>query len=218
MPNQNKNNQKMSPNRQPSKVDNKTNLIGLCVFVGVLVIVVIVIFIMTMSISSGTNNNSNANTNLGIHTSKTTAPVSVVTTDANAKKTTAGADGSGVMTVKEDVNVRSGPGSNYDKLGELSAGTQVTVYEINAGWLRIDFENSDSAYIYENYVDGTFTGATASGDAYTTTTTTAAQGYYDNEGNWVQNNNQTTTTGYYDDNGNWVTGTTTTTAVTYVQY
>lgn len=57
------------------------------------------------------------------------------------------------MYVTEKLTVRSGPNSQYTKLGTLSAGDSVTVtgqYEEN-GWYQIDY-NGTKAYVSELYV------------------------------------------------------------------
>lgn len=60
------------------------------------------------------------------------------------------------MYVTEKLTVRSGPNSQYTKLGTLSAGDSVTVtgqYEEN-GWYQIDY-NGTKAYVSELYVTET---------------------------------------------------------------
>lgn len=41
------------------------------------------------------------------------------------------------VKVSSRLNVRSGPGTNYDKIGTLQNGEMVTVYENNGNWSRI---------------------------------------------------------------------------------
>lgn len=49
------------------------------------------------------------------------------------------------------LNVRSGPGSSYGKLGTLSSGKQVEILETQGGWHRIDF-NGKTGYVSGQYV------------------------------------------------------------------
>lgn len=49
------------------------------------------------------------------------------------------------------LNVRSGPGSSYGKLGTLSSGKQVTILETQNGWHRINF-NGKTGYVSTQYV------------------------------------------------------------------
>lgn len=38
---------------------------------------------------------------------------------------------------KQGVNLRKGPGTEHDSLGELSKGTELTVYSLNNGWYKV---------------------------------------------------------------------------------
>ena len=49
------------------------------------------------------------------------------------------------------LNVRSGPGSSYSKLGTLSSGKQVTILDTQNDWHRIDF-NGKTGYVSTQYV------------------------------------------------------------------
>lgn len=49
------------------------------------------------------------------------------------------------------MNVRSGPGTNYESIGKLSNGDSVLIYEINGNWYRIKYNGQD-AYIFGSYV------------------------------------------------------------------
>ena len=42
-----------------------------------------------------------------------------------------------VVTTPAGLNVRSGPGTNYKKVGKLSGGTVFTAYNSKSGWLQI---------------------------------------------------------------------------------
>lgn len=157
----------MQDGKNKNNNNSKNNLIGLAIFVGMFILIVIVIIILTKSIlpSSGSSTTSMlvADSNLGIHTDTTTEPVSITTSgnnssqndndsydDYNGSSTEQGTK----MTVNSSVNVRSGPGSENKQIGEIAAGTEITVYENVGGWYRILFNGSTDAYVYSSYVDG----------------------------------------------------------------
>lgn len=54
------------------------------------------------------------------------------------------------------LNVRSGPGSSYGKIGTLSSGAQVEILETQSGWYRINF-NGKNGYVSSQYVTVTKT-------------------------------------------------------------
>ncbi|MBO4351328.1 MAG: SH3 domain-containing protein [Proteobacteria bacterium] len=66
------------------------------------------------------------------------------------------------------LNVRSGPGTSYGKIGSLSQGSQVTVLEEKDGWYRIEYEGKEG-WISAEYCtkigsgDGTPGGVTSNG-------------------------------------------------------
>lgn len=49
------------------------------------------------------------------------------------------------------VNLRSGPGTFHDILGEAEDGQEFTYFDEDQGWYKIDFDGQE-AWIYENYV------------------------------------------------------------------
>ena len=52
----------------------------------------------------------------------------------------------------QTVNVRKGPGSDYEKLGSLTAGQKVTVTgQADTGWFRIDY-NGEEGYVSDKYL------------------------------------------------------------------
>ena len=59
----------------------------------------------------------------------------------------------------KQVNVRSGPGTNYDKLGSLNWGDGVTRTGIGTGdyssWSRVEFSNGTVAYVASSYLSTT---------------------------------------------------------------
>ena len=61
-----------------------------------------------------------------------------------------------VVRAADGLNVRSGPGTNYDKIGKLSNGTVVDVLEATGnGWYKISFTNANGAAT-EGYVSGDY--------------------------------------------------------------
>lgn len=72
------------------------------------------------------------------------------------------------VTAKSGLNVRSGPGTNYSKIGALAYGTQIEVAGISNGWATITYSGK-TAYVSSKYlaiVDlGSNTGDWVIGDA-----------------------------------------------------
>ena len=59
---------------------------------------------------------------------------------------------SAIKYTTQTVNVRKGPGSDYEKLGSLTAGQKVTVTgQADTGWFRIDY-NGEEGYVSDKYL------------------------------------------------------------------
>ena len=56
-----------------------------------------------------------------------------------------------VKTQGSSLNVRSGPSTNYNKIGSISNGSKVDVYSISSGWAKIKYNNS-IGYVSANYL------------------------------------------------------------------
>ncbi|TPB27153.1 hypothetical protein DIJ63_39030, partial [Burkholderia pseudomallei] len=56
-----------------------------------------------------------------------------------------------MYTITESLNVRTGPGTSYDKIGTLSKGSKVEVVEESDGWSKIKF-NDGYGYVSTNYL------------------------------------------------------------------
>ncbi len=57
-----------------------------------------------------------------------------------------------VLFVKNPVNVRKGPSTDYDVIGGLEKGKQITVTGlVDTGWYRIQY-NDEIAYVYASYL------------------------------------------------------------------
>lgn len=55
------------------------------------------------------------------------------------------------VTAKSGLNVRSGPGTGYAKLGALTCGTEIQVSAISSGWASIDYGGT-GAFVSANYI------------------------------------------------------------------
>ncbi len=74
-------------------------------------------------------------------------------TETAAPETEAETESAGTpMVTTEDVNVRSGPGTDHDVLGSLSSGTEVTAVGEDGDWVIIEYGDG-TGYIYGDYVE-----------------------------------------------------------------
>ncbi len=60
--------------------------------------------------------------------------------------------GYGEVNVDSVLNVRSGPGTDYDKLGTLSAGTVVEITGMEDGWYHIAYGEEKAGYVSSDYI------------------------------------------------------------------
>ncbi len=103
----------------------------------------------------------------------TTSPATTVTTVtvATTEETTAAytvEEMNAVMYAKTSLNVRSGPSTDYDKIGRLDEGEEVTVTGVaSTGWYRISYDGSEG-FVSNNYL------LSEKPSAPTVTTTTAS--------------------------------------------
>ena len=72
-----------------------------------------------------------------------------------------------VATQSANLNVRSGPGTNYSKVSSLSKGTQVTVTEINGDWSKIS--SPVSGWVSSSYLSSTAVTTNSTSTNYSTT-------------------------------------------------
>lgn len=49
------------------------------------------------------------------------------------------------------LNVRSGPGKTYKKVGSLKKGTSVTIVSTKAAWKKVSYKNG-TGYVYSKYL------------------------------------------------------------------
>ena len=60
------------------------------------------------------------------------------------------------------LNVRSGPGSNYNKVASVSNGTTVTVLEdAGNGWYKIEYSSGKTGYVSADYIQITGSGSSS---------------------------------------------------------
>ncbi|GEM_PF-719944 len=57
-----------------------------------------------------------------------------------------------VVNVTSSLNVRNGPGTNYDKIGSLGPGATVTVIEKEGNWYKIEY-NGGVGYVSADYIE-----------------------------------------------------------------
>jgi len=55
------------------------------------------------------------------------------------------------VTASDGLNVRSGPGINFQKVGGLSFGALINVEKVDAGWAKI--AGSDELYVFANWIE-----------------------------------------------------------------
>lgn len=56
-------------------------------------------------------------------------------------------------SVGDNLNVRKGPGTDYDVVDSLDIGTGVTVVEWDGNWAHISVNGNDAGYVYGAYLD-----------------------------------------------------------------
>ena len=64
-----------------------------------------------------------------------------------------------VNTNAEGLNVRSGPGTSYSRIGGLSRGYRVIVLSTSGGWSRILYSGTKTGYVSAQYLAGSTTGS-----------------------------------------------------------
>jgi len=79
------------------------------------------------------------------------------------------------------LNVRSGPGSSYEKVASLANGSKVTILASENGWYKVDYGNGKTGYVSADYVKvsanssgGSSSGAASSVPANSTGTISGA--------------------------------------------
>ncbi len=80
----------------------------------------------------------------------TWTPAPSLTSMPLAPSSNSGGSTTGTRYITQEVNVRSGPGTTYDRLGTLPLGYAIRVLEEQAGWYRISF-NSQEGWVAGQY-------------------------------------------------------------------
>lgn len=57
-----------------------------------------------------------------------------------------------IINADGGLNIRSGPGTSYDKVASASNGAEVTVLGEENGWYKIKYNNTDVGYVSKEYV------------------------------------------------------------------
>lgn len=104
------------------------------------------------------------------------AAASTVSTEATEEGTTYR------VTPAIGLNVRSGPGTNYGKLGALPYGTEITVTGISNGWATIQY-SGQTAYVSAQYIEEVSGGQAEGSSEASTATGLAVQAVFVRE-NW----------------------------------
>lgn len=76
------------------------------------------------------------------------------------------------------LNVRSGPGSSYEKVASLTNGSKVTILGTENGWYKVDYGNGKTGYVSTDYVkvNSGSSGSSSSSAGSTGTITRAGNG------------------------------------------
>ena len=53
----------------------------------------------------------------------------------------------------ESLNVRSGPGTDYDIAGSLVEGDRVKLLELEGTWYRVEFGSGGTGYVSARYIE-----------------------------------------------------------------
>ncbi len=64
---------------------------------------------------------------------------------------TSGSKGT-IVNAGGGLNIRSGPGTSYDKVASAQNGAEVTILGEENGWYKIKYNNTDTGYVSKDYV------------------------------------------------------------------
>lgn len=59
----------------------------------------------------------------------------------------------GTVTTNSSVNIRSGAGTSYERIGSLKDGAKVLVLDNSKGWCKIAYEDGSIGYMSADYID-----------------------------------------------------------------
>ena len=57
-----------------------------------------------------------------------------------------------IVNAEGGLNIRSGPGTSYEKVASAQNGAEVTVLGEENGWYKIKYNNTDTGYVSKEYV------------------------------------------------------------------
>lgn len=69
----------------------------------------------------------------------------------NTGTVTSGSKGT-IVNAGSGLNIRSGPGTSYDKVASAQNGAEVTILGEENGWYKIKYNNTDTGYVSKDYV------------------------------------------------------------------
>jgi len=91
---------------------------------------------------TGTSNSTPTNTNTGTSTGATTTTTTVTLPAAYQK----------AKVNTNNLNLRSGPDTTYDKVTQLALGTEVSIYERQGSWYSVLAATGQKGWVYAEYV------------------------------------------------------------------
>ncbi len=62
------------------------------------------------------------------------------------------AGSTGVVNADTGLKVRSGPGTDYEKVASLSDGDRVTILEVSGGWYKVEYKRGETGYVSSDFV------------------------------------------------------------------
>jgi len=81
-----------------------------------------------------------------------TAEATVYCKPSGGGTTASGGQQGKVVNAEKGVNIRSGPGTDYDKVASASNGAKVTVLGEENGWYKVQYKNNKTGYIRKDYI------------------------------------------------------------------
>lgn len=72
-------------------------------------------------------------------------------TSGSTGTVTSGSKGT-IVNASGGLNIRSGPGTSYDKVASAQNGAEVTILGEENGWYKIKYNNTDTGYVSKDYV------------------------------------------------------------------
>ncbi len=79
-----------------------------------------------------------------------TTPATPTPTPAPSATSSSGI-GTGKVSVSSSLNVRSGPGTSYSRIGKVYNGNVLTVYSVRSGWVELDYKGRHG-WVSDGYI------------------------------------------------------------------